>query len=431
VRKLLSAACLVMVLAATACAPTTTTVAVAEAPVDPTRMSDADFTGRMMEMRNRFPPNAPGTRGDHAVAARELYERHLEHRRGLGLPDDPAMREMRVSDLENAPLNEARSAVARDFSARLAEMLDRSAAGSLGHPTQRAAAAVELLERHDEYRRRLHLPYLAAAEREMMFRRLIEAPGEATWEHRRAAMREQEARMRASREAAARLDERQVTTVELSRAAADVVSATQPNVPREQLRAAQLAVEAEIRSELENRRRSSANAAAQQREANLARLAMTGLADMPREITLAAQENLADARSPFDTRPNWRPEPAALRQEEVRLRNAIASRLEGERLQADQNARAAADAAARRQQADDAAARRQQADLQRAMEMARADAERERRERQNLRLIELGLGMAAGANRPPPPPSNDGMRTYNINGRIFNCTTSGTFTNCF
>lgn len=72
-----------------------------------------------------------------------------------------------------------------------------------------------------------------------------------------------------------------------------------------------------------------------------------------------------------------------------------------------------------------------EADRLRAIEAARADAERERRERQNLRMIELGLGMAAGANRPPPPPSNDGIRTYNVNGRMFTCTTSGTFTNCF
>lgn len=71
------------------------------------------------------------------------------------------------------------------------------------------------------------------------------------------------------------------------------------------------------------------------------------------------------------------------------------------------------------------------ADLQRAIEMARADAERERRDRQSNRLIELGLGLAAGANRPPAPRSNDGIRTYNVNGRSFTCTTSGPFTNCF
>lgn len=67
-------------------------------------------------------------------------------------------------------------------------------------------------------------------------------------------------------------------------------------------------------------------------------------------------------------------------------------------------------------------------DLQRALEMARADAERARRDAQSARLVELGLGMAAG--RTSRPASSDGTRTYNVNGRTFTCTTTGSITNC-
>jgi hypothetical protein len=308
----------------------------------------------------------------------------------------------------------------RDFSNRLQEMRERFPPSALGTPEQRAEAADELYARHVEFRRRLGLPADSPVERERLLRVLQQAPGEHAWIQGQAAQREQSNRIWAVREEVSRFDGRQVTAADVARLAANRVNATQPDLPRDQHRAALTAAEADIRRELEDRRRSSAQAAALRREADLTRVAMTGLADMPREITLAAGENLADARSPFDTRPNWRPEPAALRQEEVRLRNAIASRMEGDRRQADQNARAAADAAASHQQAD----------LQRAIEMARADAERERRERQSQRLMEIGFGMMAGANRPPPP-SNDGIRTYNVNGRMFTCTTSGTFTNCF
>lgn len=212
-------------------------------------------------------------------------------------------------------------------------------------------------------------------------------------------------------------DGRQVTAADVARLAVSRVNARQPNLPRAQHREALATADAEIRRELEARRRSTDQEARLRREVDLARLATTGLAGMPREIALAASQNLADSRSPFDARPSQRPDPATLRQEEVRLRNAIASRMAGERQQADVNAAAAA--------------RRQQEDLQRAIEMARADAERERRDRQSNRLIELGLGMAAGGNRRPAPQSNDGIRTYNVNGRSFTCTTSGPFTNCY
>lgn len=316
-----------------------------------------------------------------------------------------------------------------DFRQRLAEMRRRFTSDALGTTEQRDAAARELLQLHIERRRVLALPDLSPIATGDLLARLSNEPVEdltrraqqANRQQYEALLREELARSQAVRAEVAQLDGRQVTPADVSRLAARQVSATQPDLSREQFRAAVATAEAGIRLELESRRSAYAAASAQRREAELARLAATGLADMPREIALAASENLADARSPFDTRPNWRPEPAALRQEEVRLRNAIVSRMEAERRQADQNARASADATAQRQQAD----------LQRAIEMARADAERERRERQNLRMIELGLGMAAGANRPPSPPSNDGTRTYNVNGRIFNCTTSGTFTNCF
>jgi hypothetical protein len=308
-------------------------------------------------------------------------------------------------------------------------MRRRFTADALGTAEQRDSAARELLELHLDRRRGLGLPDLSPTATTNLLARLSNEPIEdgvrraqqAQRQQQEAILRERDARARAVRnEVLAQIGGRQVPAAEVSRLATNQVNATHPDLPHDQRRAVVAAAEVEIRRELEARRSSFAAASAQRREADLTRLALTGLADMPREITLAASENLADARSPFDTRPIWRPDPAALRQEEVRLRNAIASRMEAERRQADQNARASANAAASHQQAD----------LQRAIEMARADAERERRERQSQRLMEIGFGMMAGANRPPPP-SNDGIRTYNINGRMFTCTTSGTFTNCF
>lgn len=362
-RKLLSVACLVGGLAATACAPTAGVVPALQSNTagtsnlsDPRRLADADFDTHIAEMRRRFPSRALGTPAQRVAVARELYEYHLSRRRDLGLPEpDEASRANLISLLANEPVE--------------------------------AVAVLAPLERDAQ---------------------------------ERAAARERIARDRILLEEVTRLDGRPISSADVSRVAANLVNATQPGLPRDQYRTALAAAEAEVRSALEERRQSLAFASARRREADLTRLALTGLGDMPREIALAAAENLSDARSPFDTRPNWRPDPAALRQEEVRLRNAIASRMEAERRQADQNARASANAAASRQQAD----------LQRAIEMARADAERERRERQSQRLMEIGFGMMAGANRPPPP-SNDGTRTYNINGRMFTCTTSGTFTNCF
>lgn len=75
-----------------------------------------------------------------------------------------------------------------------------------------------------------------------------------------------------------------------------------------------------------------------------------------------------------------------------------------------------------------AMATRLDADRQQAIEMARAEAERARREERNLRMMQLGLGMAAGASSAPPPPQT---RTYIINGRPFHCSTTGAITNCF
>lgn len=69
------------------------------------------------------------------------------------------------------------------------------------------------------------------------------------------------------------------------------------------------------------------------------------------------------------------------------------------------------------------------ADRQRAIEMAQADAERARRQQQGVRMMELGLGMAAGGASPSSTPST--QRSYNINGRVYHCNTTGAFTNCF
>lgn len=221
----------------------------------------------------------------------------------------------------------------------------------------------------------------------------------------------------------ANFDGTQVPASAVSRLASNRVSALRPALPGDQRRAALAgraallaSAERDVRRELEDRRRALARANAARREADLARLASTALADMPGEIALAANGNLADGRSPFDTRANWRPEPAALREETVRLRNVVGARLEADRR-----------AVVQRQQD---VVQRQQADLQRAIEMARADADRDRRERQNMRMIELRFGMMAGG-RPSSPSSFDDSRTYHLNGRTFRCTTRGNSTDCF
>lgn len=107
-------------------------------------------------------------------------------------------------------------------------------------------------------------------------------------------------------------------------------------------------VETQVRRDIAERRSAAAGRAAADRERELARLSQTGLADMPREIARAAEDNLRDARSPFDTRLNWRPSADDVRAEEVRLRDAVIRHVEAARR--DAASRAAADTAASRRE---------------------------------------------------------------------------------
>lgn len=51
------------------------------------------------------------------------------------------------------------------------------------------------------------------------------------------------------------------------------------------------------------------------------------------------------------------------------------------------------------------------------------------RQEQGLRMMEFGFGMMAGDRPAHPQPSS--TRTFNINGRLITCTTSGSSTDCF
>lgn len=57
----------------------------------------------------------------------------------------------------------------------------------------------------------------------------------------------------------------------------------------------------------------------------------------------------------------------------------------------------------------------------------RRDADRDR----SLQMMALGLGMAAGnTSGGSYSSSRPYTRSYNVNGRMYNCTTVGTMTNC-
>ena len=75
-------------------------------------------------------------------------------------------------------------------------------------------------------------------------------------------------------------------------------------------------------------------------------------------------------------------------------------------------------------------AQRLDAERLQAIEMARADAERARRQEQGMRMMELGLGMAAQGSNPNSRPDNSGPRTYTVNGNTYTCQTFGAATNC-
>jgi hypothetical protein len=143
------------------------------------------------------------------------------------------------------------------------------------------------------------------------------------------------------------LDARSVSPAEFTRLVAARVDSERPELRGEERRRAISELEAEVRPLVEERRRQAARDAALRREVELTRVAGTNLADMPREISRAAAENLRDARSPFDVRATWTPDPEVLRAEEVRLRTAIAQRMEDSARTAQANAQAAAHAARR------------------------------------------------------------------------------------
>lgn len=234
--------------------------------------------------------------------------------------------------------------VLSDFADRKAEMVRRFPPGNIGSDSERQTFASQLIQQHVEFRNNAGLPYVNAA-----FQPSLDLNTLAAWPERDARFQMERQTRQRTRELTtqiAALDGRQLLAADITRLAAARLDAQSPDLRGAERRSALLTLDAEIRREVEARRRNTSNAAISTREIDLTRLARTNLADMPREILRGAEANLADARSPFDLRANWRPDPVALRQEEVRLRAAI-----GQRIEANTAAAQANDLQIRRQQA--------------------------------------------------------------------------------
>jgi hypothetical protein len=215
---------------------------------------------------------------------------------------------------------------------------------ALGTAEEREEYARLLFDRHLVRRRGLGMPDPDAPYVASNVEYLAISP---TYIANEAERREREVGEQANDTLLAPFDGRQVSASDVNRLATTRLDADRPGIRGAERCAAIAAIEAEVRQALERRRQAFATTAASRREAELARLASSNLADMPREILRAAEENLADARSPFEMRPNWRPDPVALRQEEVRLRGAVAQRIEIANRAAAASAQAAADAVRR------------------------------------------------------------------------------------
>ena len=101
------------------------------------------------------------------------------------------------------------------------------------------------------------------------------------------------------------------------------VALARPPVSGEARRVALRDVEAEIRRTAEARYREQLARRTSAREAELARLSATNLADMPREIRETAERNVANARPLFERRSPYRAPEPAVRAEEERIRGEV------------------------------------------------------------------------------------------------------------
>ena len=155
---------------------------------------------------------------------------------------------------------------------------------------------------------------------------------------RRAAVERELIRLRQSRAEIdlAELDNRQVTNTDIARITRrrSGESSEQPALFSRAQR------ETELRNQIIQRRALQASRNTDVRERELTRLASSNLADMPREISRAAEENLLLRRSPFDVRPSWRPSNGEVREEESRIRESILRRQESDRRDAQSRAQA-------------------------------------------------------------------------------------------
>ena len=240
----------------------------------------------------------------------------------------------------------ATGAVVSDWLERRSAMIRRFPPNQTGSDEDRREIATRLINEHIQKREELNMPYNnnSILVREDDLNSLINWPIlNARFElENQAVLRQRELNAQI-----ANFDGRQVSPTEIARLAGLRVDTETPQLRGDERRVALAAREAQIRQSVEERRRNAANTAINRREIELSRLAASNLADMPREILRVAEENLADARSPFDTRPNWRPDQASLRQEEVRLRSAVSQRMEINMRMAQANAQAAANVAHR------------------------------------------------------------------------------------
>lgn len=239
---------------------------------------------------------------------------------------------------------EAVEAVGSSLSDSFRAMERRFPPRNIGSESDRQVAAEELIEEHAERRKNVGVPYGSGPQRAEDIRALVNWPASHA---RFEAENQSRQRMQIHSISIANLDGRQVSPGDVTRIAAARLEAERPGLQGAARRSALEDMEREVRQVVEARRRNTATTAVATREIEITRLASTNLADMPREILRAAEENLVDSRSPFDLRTNWRPEPSALRREEVRLRAAVAQRMEANMAAAQAAAAASAQAARR------------------------------------------------------------------------------------
>ena len=212
---------------------------------------------------------------------------------------------------------------------------------NLGSEQERLATAKELVAEHDKKRISAGLPALTEETRNSRSQYLADHPVRSPETNKKRRITEK------VDAALAGLSGKPIRRSDLARIAAIKVDEDKPGLPPAERRRGLEQATDDLKTQVEERHRRTAETAIRNREVELTRLAGLNLANMPQEISRAAEQNLTDARSPIDASSGWRPSKAAVQAEELRLRSAIADRIEANARAAEASQRAAAEASRR------------------------------------------------------------------------------------